>query len=114
MDGRSFAAEISAGRQPESGPIFAEIASDAAIYKGQFVPEQFAAHIMVRNEGWKYVWNRYDAGELYHLDADPSEMNNLALDTSHRNRINDMKRLITDMLRKTGPGIYEWCLRNER
>ena len=113
MDGRSFAADIRTGRQPVAKPIFAEIASDAAINKGQFVPEQFAAHVMVRDGEWKYVWNRHDESELYHLDTDPSEMINLALDSSYGNRINKMKHLITDMLRNSGPGIYKWCLQDD-
>lgn len=114
MDGRSFASEICAGREPEERPVFAEIASDAAVYRGEFGPEQFAAHVMVRDGGWKYVLNRHDEDELYHLNSDPSEMDNLARDSSHRNRIRSMRRLIANMLENTGPGIYEWCLSDDR
>ena len=114
MDGRSIAGDLCARKQPEVKPIFAEIASDAAIYKKQFVPEQFAAHVLVRDGGWKYVWNRYDDNELYQLDTDPSEMANLAGEFSYSDRISHMRQLILDMLRNSGPGIYDWCFQDNK
>ena len=109
MDGRSFADAICSGVQPASKPIFAEIASDAAVYRGNIVSEQYAAHLMVLDDGWKFVWNRYDDDELYNLGDDPSEMANLAEDPTHENRIEGMKGFIVEMLQNTGPGLYEWC-----
>ena len=113
IDGRSFAADLCSGRPSEVMPVFAEIASDEAIYRGNDNHEQFAAHVMVRDDGWKYVWNRHDSDELYHLDTDPSEMVNLASDAFCMKRIKDMRRLITGMLEKTGPGLYDWCIRSK-
>jgi arylsulfatase A-like enzyme len=113
MDGRSFAADITAGREPHSAPVFAEIASGEALYRRQHDPEQFAAHVMVRDGEWKYVWNRFDADELYRLDEDPAEMNNLAAAPGSGQSIDRMRRLITRMLGNTGPGLYEWCLREQ-
>ena len=57
------------------------------------------------------MWNRFDADELYRLDEDPSEMTNLAEDPHSGQRIDHMRTLITGMLGNTGPGLYEWCLR---
>ena len=59
------------------------------------------------------MWNRHDSDELYHLDTDPSEMVNLASDAFCMKRIKDMRRLITGMLEKTGPGLYDWCIRSK-
>ena len=47
--------------------MFAEIASLDAIYHGAEEPEQLAAHVMMRDENWKYIWNRFDIDELYDL-----------------------------------------------
>ena len=110
IDGRSVADAILNGREPEPQPIFAEIASLDAIYHGAQEPEQLAAHVMVRDENWKYIWNRFDIDELYDLDADPGEMNNVADDSKHRNRVSAMRNRIVEMICRTGPGPYEWCL----
>ena len=110
IDGRSVADAILNGREPEPQPIFAEIASLDAIYHGAEEPEQLAAHVMVRDENWKYIWNRFDIDELYDLNADPGEMNNVADDSKHRNRVSAMRNRIVEMICRTGPGPYEWCL----
>ena len=59
------------------------------------------------------MWNRFDADELYRLDEDPAEMNNLAAAPGSGQSIDRMRRLITRMLGNTGPGLYEWCLREQ-
>ena len=110
IDGRSVAEAILNGREPERQPIFAEIASLDAIYHGAQEPEQLAAHVMVRDENWKYIWNRFDIDELYDLNADPDEMSNVANDREHWNRIASMREQIVEMICHTGPGPYEWCL----
>ena len=110
VDGRSVAEAILNGREPERQPIFAEIASLDAIYHGAQEPEQLAAHVMVRDENWKYIWNRFDIDELYDLNADPGEMKNVASDSDQRNRAASMREQIVEMICHTGPGPYEWCL----
>ena len=110
IDGRSVAGAILNGREPERQPIFAEIASLDAIYHGAQEPEQLAAHVMVRDENWKYIWNRFDIDELYDLNADPGEMKNVASDSDQRNRAALMREQIVEMICHTGPGPYEWCL----
>ena len=110
IDGRSVADAILNGREPERQPVFAEIASLDAIYHGAEEPEQLAAHVMVRDEDWKYIWNRFDIDELYDLNADPGEMCNVANGSEHRNRAASMRGQIAEMICHTGPGPYEWCL----
>ena len=86
------------------------IASLDAIYHNAQEPEQLAAHVMVRDGNWKYIWNRFDIDELYDLDADPGEMENVAGRRDCQERIASMRGQIAEMIGHTGPGPYEWCL----
>ena len=110
IDGRSVAEAILNGREPDHRPIFAEIASLDAIYHNAQGPEQLAAHVMVRDGNWKYIWNRFDIDELYDLDADPGEIKNVASNPDCQERIASMRGQIAEMIGHTGPGPYEWCL----
>ena len=109
-DGCSVAEAILNGREPDHRPIFAEIASLDAIYHNAQEPEQLAAHVMVRDGNWKYIWNRFDIDELYDLDADPGEMENVAGNADCQGRLASMRGQIAEMIGHTGPGPYEWCL----
>ncbi len=110
LNGRSVADAILNGRQPEPQPIFAEIASQKAIYCGSEERAQFAAHVMNRDGRWKYIRNRFDIDELYDLQTDPGEMQNLAQLPEHQPHIATMRRQIAEMICHTGPSPYEWCL----
>ena len=110
IDGRSVAEAILNGREPESQPIFAEIASFDAIYHNADEPEELAVCMMIKDGPWKYVRNRFDIDELYDLKTDPGEMQNLADPPEHQNRIAQMRQQIAEMVRRTGPGPYAWCL----
>ena len=110
IDGRSVADAILNGRQPEPRPIFAEIASQEALYFHSEERAQFAAHVMNRDSRWKYIRNRFDIDELYDLQTDPNEMQNLAQLPTHQPRIATMRRQIAEMICHTGPGPYAWCL----
>ena len=113
MDGRSVAGPVLAGSQPDPRPILAEIASQEAIYGPSEVNqdrEQLAAHVMLLDKGCKYVWNRFDADELYDLRTDPDEMHNLAALAKGRERIVSMRQQVAEMVARTGPGPYDWCL----
>ena len=110
LDGISLAGALRAGRQPAKRPVFAEIASARAVWQGDDDREQLAAHAMVRDGHFKYVWNRFDIDELYDLSADPHEMINLAQEQEHAGHVAGFRRQIAGMVRKTGPGPYAWCL----
>ena len=108
IDGRSIAAAVRRGDEPEEVPVFAEISTWQAITGKTQEPEELAAHVMVRDESWKYVWNRTDEDELYDLDGDPEEMTNLAGDSAQQQRVQELRRQIAAMVQRTGPGPYEW------
>ena len=46
---------------------------------------------MVRTKDWKYVYNPYDADELYDMVHDPYEMRNLAADPAYGQKLQEMK-----------------------
>ena len=112
LDGRSLAAALRRGAEPEPAPVLAEIAgitSEEAMEHGDLAPDQLAAHVMLRDGDWKYVRNRHDIDELYDLGADPREMHNVAAVPAHSGRVASMRRRIADLVSRTGPGPYAWC-----
>ncbi|MCA9177555.1 MAG: sulfatase-like hydrolase/transferase [Planctomycetales bacterium] len=53
-------------------------------------------------DGWKLVFNGFDYDELYHLEADPAELHNLADLPEHRERLERMMAEIWRKVRDTG------------
>ena len=69
---------------------------------------------MLRDGRWKYVYNPVSFDELYDLDADPGEIENLIDETEHaatlhrlRERMGDWMREISDPL---SPPLWTWDL----
>ncbi len=110
LDGWSVADPLRDGVEPASAPVFAEIASQEAIYGNSRTDEHLSAHVMLLDDGWKYVRNRHDIDELYDLTHDPGEMHNLAKHPEHEDRISEMREQISTIVSRTGPGLYGWCL----
>ena len=63
---------------------------------------------------WSEAEEIYSVGnaddELYDLETDPGEMNNIANHSEHQNRVASMRGQIIDMICQTGPGPYKWCM----
>ena len=109
LDGRSVAQDLLSGSEPEETPVFAEI-GDIGIFGNRTDPDVLACHVMVRYDGFKYVQNRDYEDELYDLEDDPGEMINLAANPHQSLRIASARKLIRDMVVRTGPDRYAWCL----
>ena len=110
IDGRSVAAPVTSGHEPEPVPVFAEISTWQIIQAKSVDPAELAAQMMVRDGAWKYIRNRFDEDELYDLETDPHEIINLAGEPEQADRISDLQEKIRTMLARTGPGPYDWCL----
>ena len=66
---------------------------------------------MVRDRRFKYVWNATDVDELYDLQADPGELNNLALDREYRDRLQEMRRRLLEWMEGTAdPLANPWII----
>jgi arylsulfatase A-like enzyme len=51
---------------------------------------------------WKFVFNGFDFDELYNLDEDPGELNNLADQAAHRDRLRTMTAAMWQKIEETG------------
>ncbi|NMB97525.1 MAG: sulfatase-like hydrolase/transferase [Clostridiaceae bacterium] len=61
---------------------------------------------MIRTNNWKYIWNCTDIDELYNLDEDPYELNNLIKEADQNEKLNVM-------LKKLRMLLYEELLKDE-
>jgi arylsulfatase A-like enzyme len=72
-------------------------------YNGQ----QFGLYTqrMLREEGWKYIWNTTDVDELYDLRRDPNELINLIHSQEHEERVRGMRNRLYEQLKEWGDGL---------
>jgi arylsulfatase A-like enzyme len=56
-------------------------------------------------DGWKYNWSPLGEDELYNLNEDKDEINNLAFEESQKQRINDFKERIKNWQIKTNDKV---------
>jgi len=67
-----------------------------AYYGGEFLYTQRIAI----NRRWKYVFNGFDFDELYDLESDPEEMQNLAGAPGHRTQADDMRARLYELMNR--------------
>lgn len=72
VDGRSHAAALRAGREPESRPVIARRRHYPRRFGGQL-----GTKFSVRTERWKYIRATDDPDELYDLERDPEELDDV-------------------------------------
>ena len=77
-------------------------------YNGQ----QFGLFVqrMIRNDKWKYIWNLTDVDELYDLEKDPWEMNNLIGNDTFKEVLSVLRHdLYEDLARRKDPTASHWA-----
>ena len=62
---------------------------------------------MVRTVRWKYVYIPHDLDELYDLESDPAEMNNLIDDPGRADVVADMKARLLGW-NDTTNDMFQW------
>ena len=97
MQGESFAALLAGKNIPWRNKVFYEYYWEAAFPQ---TPTIFA----VRSDRYKYIYNygSWDINELYDLQKDPYEMNNLIRDPSLKKEGIALKKALFDWLKQTG------------
>lgn len=61
----------------------------------------WSARAVMQGE-WKYIWNQGDKEELYHLETDPYEMENLAAKETYRQKVCEMRGVLSELQKRTG------------
>ena len=68
---------------------------------------------MLRNEKWKYVWNATSRDELYDLENDKFELNNLAQDSSCEEIISKMRKRLWEWMLETDDRLQSFWIQNQ-
>ncbi|MBX0285175.1 sulfatase-like hydrolase/transferase [Halomicroarcula sp. F28] len=69
---------------------------------------------MVRTERYKYVFNAPDIDELYDLDADPAELQNLVDHPDYRDVRSRLREQLAEWMQETGDPIAQFTARHLR
>jgi arylsulfatase A-like enzyme len=62
---------------------------------------------MIRTRNWKYIWNTTDIDELYDMEQDPHELNNLIRCREHAGRVAELRRMLYNELAGFGDGLVK-------
>ena len=65
---------------------------------------------MVRWKNFKLVYNPNDLRELYDLEADPAEMNNLAYDATYAEVRCEIELVLLGLMHESGDPLAEWAV----
>lgn len=105
------------GKVPDNNDVFIEWFGtegtagyyDIPDYMSEKIPDQkkldeyLGAEIrtIITPSGWKYNWSPIGEDELYNLNEDKNEINNLAFDVSQKDRILELRKKISRWQRRT-------------
>ncbi|HEX29010.1 TPA: DUF4976 domain-containing protein, partial [Candidatus Poribacteria bacterium] len=68
---------------------------------------------MVRDRKWKYVWNATAEDELYDLETDPGEINNLASDPRYAGELERLRGRLVAWMEEIGDRILNPWIRSQ-
>ena len=106
MDGRSLV-PLLARRGPE--PRWRKRILLESIRGADGMAEEVPTYCAVRGERWKYVVYATRDEELYDLELDPGELENLAFDPAQRARVASLRRDLLRRCRPQPPGLdLDW------
>ncbi|MEM7680798.1 MAG: sulfatase-like hydrolase/transferase [Planctomycetota bacterium] len=77
----------------------------------QYHGSQFGLYTQrsIRDHAWKYVWNATDRDELYHVESDAGEIDNLVEEPTHRSELARLRRRLVDWMDEIGdPMLNLW------
>lgn len=100
------------GTVPEDNNIFIEWSGPAGLIGGPEIQECFKDQVssaedlnkylsarvctIITPDGWKYNWSQIGEDELYNLNEDKDEVNNLAFEESQKERIDELRGKIEE------------------
>ena len=68
---------------------------------------------MVRNNKWKYVWNATSIDELYDLENDKFELNNLAQNLNYKKILAEMRLRLWEWMKQTDDRLQNFWIENQ-
>ena len=71
-------------------------------YAESFGSRIYLTQRVIWNGPWKYIFNGFDYDELYNLEDDPFELNNLAADSQYEDKLHEMAKLMWQKIKATG------------
>lgn len=100
IPGKDLSPWLTGGTGPDDPAVFAE--SETRVNAGVY--RRMMAMRMVRNRRYKYSYSFFNVrdGQLYDLEADPSEMNNLFHDSAHQAERREMEQMLRAWQKETG------------
>jgi choline-sulfatase len=82
---------------------------------GEYLGEGAIAPIfMIRRDRWKFVWSEPDPPQLYDLDADPTEIVNLAKSGDHVDQAETVAAFTAEVFERWDPAVIDQQVRDNQ